>query len=264
MGACASFGAAEPSPLVDAGGLDGGAGDAPVLPDAGRSEGGCTSCPTPVLAYDFEDPPVPGKVTDLSPNHNDGTVTQPRYVPGIRGQALQFDAPDDDAVTWVEVPDGPTLDLPKLSTFAFFVRFDRATDWDQVLLGKPWIEGSEVDPAYQYEIERDSDSGELRFRVGDPTVDAGQGDLQELTFVQAAVGSWIHVAFVRNGATTAAYLNGVKVAEPTVSRLVTRRPTRLYLGRDAEGTQALVATLDELRIYEAPLSADQIAQLARR
>ncbi len=73
-------------------------------------------------------------------------------------------------------------------------------------------------------------------------------------------GTWYHVVGVKNGATFTLYVNGTSVASGTVSNPKTAGNAPIILGDDLY--TAAPVSLDDLRIYNRALSAEEVGLLA--
>jgi len=92
------------------------------------------------------------------------------------------------------------------------------------------------------------------------------GDEQVLDFPSTwTTGSWLHVAVTFGESEVVLYLNGVAVARSTTMtiRPADFRPIFNYIGRSQFTTDPLLrAYIDDFRIYNTALSADEIAAIA--
>jgi chitodextrinase len=86
-------------------------------------------------------------------------------------------------------------------------------------------------------------------------MDAGEGNV-------LVAGEWKHLAFVHDGTKDLIYINGVMVAEKNVSGTLNATSRPLGLGYDAvDKANFFNGALDEVMIFDAALSAEQIADL---
>lgn len=248
LAACSSFEAAEPGLTPDGGVTDGSA-------SASGPRGGL------VLAYDFEGPSEVS-ASDTSGRGNDGTIFAGKLGAGVHGKALEFrDATSGGGATSVTVPPSASLDLGgDAMTIAFWISIALPLPaGDQVVLGKAWATGKTEPPTYQYGVEVNHDARSIQLFVG-----ASDGVPALRAEVTPAFGAWCHVAFVVGGGSVVGYVNGVASPPSPMAGGITARGTALSLGVDPAGSQPFVGALDEVRIYDRALSADEIAQLAAR
>jgi len=103
---------------------------------------------------------------------------------------------------------------------------------------------------------------------GRPRIYWNRGEIDWRPDVDLRTGEWTHYAFVRDAANghIAFYLNGVRVAvhEGTGEEIVPE--TFFNIGGDRRGLNApwLNGAIDDLRLYDRPLSAEEVAALAQR
>lgn len=253
---CSSFSASDEG-HADAGVSDGGLPDASVA-DAATPEGGSQPSSGLVLAFDFEDATATA-AADSSGRGNDGTVFGGRRVPGVRGNALALAGSVDGNVS-VSVPSSTSLDIGGTElTIAFWIEIALPLPaHDEVVLGKLWTAGVMEPPYYQYGVELNVNSKSLRLFTG---TDASSTPPVDVT---PAFGSWMHVAFVVGGGTATGYLNGGVGPSAPMTGPITKRGNALSIGVDAVGEQPFTGRLDEVRIFERALRAEEIAQLAAR
>ena len=80
---------------------------------------------------------------------------------------------------------------------------------------------------------------------------------------QLAENTWVHVAVTLGNGTAKLYVNGVEQASANVSiKPSDFKPTLNYIGKSQFSDPLLNGMLDEFRIYDHVLSADEILQLA--
>jgi hypothetical protein len=104
-----------------------------------------------------------------------------------------------------------------------------------------------------YLLDFVGDEGNLRFlvRTNDLTVATG-----------LPLGRFTHVAAVYDGASSTVYLNGVRVGSKTATALPTHaNTTPLHLGADSMGANTFSGVLDEVRIFDRALSANDVQVL---
>jgi sugar lactone lactonase YvrE len=75
------------------------------------------------------------------------------------------------------------------------------------------------------------------------------------------MNTWVHLAYVRTSTTLALYTNGVFATSITISRNAALDGTYLGLGYPTATTDTLDATLNDLRVYNQTLTAQQIYNL---
>jgi hypothetical protein len=74
---------------------------------------------------------------------------------------------------------------------------------------------------------------------------------------------WVHVAGVFNGTGLGVYINGALSAESAVppGRTITPNTLPLHIGADSGGDSQFVGVIDEPRVFNRGLTADEIQLL---
>jgi hypothetical protein len=192
------------------------------------------------------------QVTDYSGNGNHGTLkpTYPTNCP-IRvdamikqyGKALSFDGVDD----YVNVLHNSVINFGANQNFTVESWFKPKTTAVGVILGKNF---SGSGPGY----------GMRPFTAADFWLGFGGTQSIELQGGKVLLNQWNHTAGVRDGTTLRLYLNGVLVQEKTnalySSSLMNTSP--LQIGIRADIIQPFNGLIDEVRIYNRALSAEEI------
>jgi hypothetical protein len=187
--------------------------------------------------------PVTGTTTLVTPT---GTVTSAAFstLP-VPGNALTFDGVDDI----VSMPQLVTNDF----TITYWVRTSMASP-----TGTQWYQGTGLVDAEVGGATSDFGTallnGKLAFGLGNPDI-----TIQSNTTIND--GRWHHVAVTRNATTglMQLYIDGVFEKSTTASTAARTAPAGMTLGRLYTGANApLNGSLDELRFYNAPLSAAAI------
>ncbi len=181
---------------------------------------------------------------DSSGNGNHGTVYGDlQWVEGKIGGGLQFDGVDDyvetyyttdlvnwTASVWVRSPAAPSgsRDTGPVHREANF-----QINWDHVY------------PDYR---------GAAALKVGDTWYPASFGTLQADT--------WYHLVATYDGGSLKTYTNGVLITENTdPSGNPTSEPNSLKFGRHAAFADYFGGTIDDVRVYNRPLSAGDVQEL---
>lgn len=190
-------------------------------------------------------------VSDASPEENDGVLLGGATANG----ELLVGSNDTDALA---LP-GSTLDVAISFTVSAFVRIDDLHGGDHHLLsGGNNLQDDEVRILYR--------------ETTDEWIFGFDGD-EDATVVNPAVedGGWHHVAFVRSTSLGVLYLNGLQIGQPQVVSDIALVIDDLGLiigqdqdtvGGDFEASDSWAGAIDNLRIYERPLDAAEIALLA--
>ncbi len=188
---------------------------------------------------------------DYSGYNNNGNVTGATWTSsGIKGGAYNFDGTDDRINLTLVQLNGATA-----FTLEMWVKPD-ALPWGgwEGLFGRgptgartPWLY-SNFDPEWIYEyndltLEFDTNAGS-----GD-----GAGGTTNLT-----EGAWNFLAFTWNGSIVTSYLDGVLImTDETVGRTMVTSKGDTQIGY-IPGNQYFDGTIDEVRVYDRALSAQQI------
>ncbi|MFD2078128.1 LamG domain-containing protein [Actinopolymorpha cephalotaxi] len=196
-----------------------------------------------------------GQVVDDSENGYHGTlIGHPTYVPGKVGKALRLDGAGDA----VEVPAELTKGMAAI-TFAAWFRMDQPWPWGRFIAGFAGGTG-----ALYMEAKGQNLTPVVSLRDGGARADAR-------TFGRIEAGEWHHLAVTAADGQVRCYLDGREAARQDG---VTFDPAHLsggtgYLGA-APDTSAnppkprgvLPGALDDVRIYDVALDAEQIQGLS--
>jgi concanavalin A-like lectin/glucanase superfamily protein len=200
------------------------------------------SIPGLVAAYGFETGSG-GSVTDASGNGNDGTIAGAAWTTGRHGNALSFNGVNSK----VNIPDAPSLRLTTALTLSAWVKlasFPSTTHWVDVL-----YKGLD-----NYYILATSDINRQ------PELGGVLGSGKHILFGvrRLSVGTWTHLALTYDGAALRVYVDGqlVSSSPQTGAFITSTRP--LQIGGDDDFGQHLAGTIDEVRLYNRPLTAEEI------
>ncbi|MBN2250470.1 MAG: LamG domain-containing protein [Candidatus Altiarchaeota archaeon] len=198
----------------------------------------------PVASWDLEEG-VGSTAEDNSGNGNDGTIYGAQWIAGNYGHALAFSGMNN----YVDCGSDPTLN-PAQSLWTQELWFNTTNPAEQVMLSKR-------DGTDDF-IELSMNSTEVRLQY-----DAGGGAVTVKAPGAYAEGNWHHVVGLRTGVKTAAiYLDGVPFessasAGSPVS--IDTQAAKQYIGRKETGSY-YAGLIGEVRIYNRPLSKDEIAE----
>jgi arabinan endo-1,5-alpha-L-arabinosidase len=198
-----------------------------------------------------------GDVQDSSGNGFHGTLAgDPNFPvayvngPAGLGKGLLFDGAIGHQ--YIDLgPINPSAATGKLSV-AMWAKWDGLSDAWQGLIGKRQSGWSANEMMWQ--LEANQTNGSLHFQR------EGANDLQLTTGL--TVGQWTHLAVTFDGTTLTGYVDGAQVAQTTFSfGFATAAPVQIG-SSSSGGGNAFNGTLDEVRIYDKALSADEVKTLA--
>jgi hypothetical protein len=202
----------------------------------------------PVAHWTFDE--GAGSVAKDLAGSNPGNVYGAKWAEGRVGRALRFDGMDD----YVDCGNAAGL-APEKLTVAFWVFVEGRTSY-QYVLGKSRDMFSEQDYTF-------STGGDGKLEV------AFAQDASKRVTVrskeQMALGQWVYVTGTRDGAAASLYLNGQLEGSAAYSFAVTNKGQSLRIGSigmpEPEWAGFFKGKLDDVRIYDKVLSAEEIQEL---
>ena len=182
---------------------------------------------------------------DASGNGHDGEISNPDWVDGKFGQALQFGGDGSDAYVTVESTDA--LNVNECTFMAWIY----ADNWD----GTRQIVGKSVHGGCagrtQYGLFSEGGVFKLRFETASGRVD--------ITTDLPTTGEWINVAFTNDGETATIYINAEAAAEGEVPGTLNANDDPWRIGQDCERLNYVFAgAIDDVRLWNRALSGDEI------
>ena len=201
-----------------------------------------------VAAYSFEDG-AGATLSDVSGHEHPGTLAGPVWSPdGHSGGALSFDGNGD----YVAIPDEAELHLTTGMTLEAWVRPHALGGiWRTVLFKE---QASHMTYALYANTSTDSPTGQAY--VG------GQRDARAPTALP--VDAWSHLAVTYDGSTVRLFVNGTEVASKAADGPMTVSTGPLKIGGNAVWPEWFNGLIDDVRVYNRPLSAAEIqGDLAR-
>jgi len=194
-----------------------------------------------VAYYPFE-----GAVDDGSGNGNHGQAQGGlAYGPGVFGQAAVFDGDQASVV----VPDDPSLDFAGGFTIAGWVLVDPDHKPNSWLAAKATSFNDQ-----QYSLYLTNSAHQPRFCVNnDPVTDNCAMDE-----ASRRAGQWTHIAGVYDSGTMHVYRNG-QLLDSVASAAPVAGDGSLYIGM--LGGQYFTGKIDEVRLYDAALTAQDVQEL---
>jgi uncharacterized repeat protein (TIGR02543 family) len=205
----------------------------------------------PVAWWTFDE--GTGTVAKDSAGTSDGTVNGAKRVAGRIAGALRFNGIDD----YVDCGSAQIL-APEKMTVAFWVFVEGRTSY-QYVLGKSRDMFSEQD--YTFSTGGD---GKLEFAFGqEPGKRVAVKSKEGLP-----LGQWVFVVGTRDGATASLYLNGQLENSAAYSFAVTDKGQSLRIGSigqpEPEWAGFFKGKIDDVRIYDKALSAEEIQELYKQ
>ncbi len=196
-----------------------------------------------VAAYGFEE--GTGTTTaDATGNHLDGALTGGAWTRGKFGNALRLNGEGD----WVTVTDAPALHLTTGMTLSAWVfPTSPLPIWSSAIMKE-----TQGDFAYAlYANSSDAAPGAFVLLGGEEHGKTG-GSL-------VPVGAWTYLATTYDGSTLSLYVNDVLVATQAVAGGIDVSTGALRIGGDSIWGEFFAGLIDEVRIYNRPLSVSEIA-----
>ena len=184
-----------------------------------------------------------GKIMhDCSPMGNNGRIYGATWVEGKFGKALKFDGVDD----YVNVSHNDVFNMSNFSVVMLF-NPESFTNPNSGYKGH-WIYKN------QYIAIITNSNGNVEVR----TIDSG-GAIVGLYSISLELGNWYLVAYtVSEGGEMKLYINGVLDASTTFSGPPTSNTNALRIGSAYDLNYAAKGKIDEVRIYNRVLSAEEI------
>jgi glucose/arabinose dehydrogenase len=199
--------------------------------------------PNLVAAYAFDEG-TGSTASDASGNLNTGTISNPVWVTGRYGNALQFNGFTD----WVTVADANTLDLTNAITIeAWVFPTSDPTGWRSIV-AKEQTDGLAY---YLYASSRGTNVPATGVFVSgaERTLTGG---------TRLAINTWAHIAATYNGTIQRLYVNGVQVSTRNQTGTAAVSTGVLRIGGNNPFGEFFKGLIDEVRIYNKVLTQAQI------
>ena len=195
--------------------------------------------------------PFTGDATDASGNHHDGVLNGVAVVPdrfGISGNAFAFDGISSS----VRIPNDSALNFQNAISVNFWLKMSaQYTSREQYVI-------SHGNWQNRWKVSINPVSNKLRWTV---KTSAGIKDLDSETSI--ALDSLYNVTVLYSGADIEVYLNRELDAFTTFAGAILQTSIDLVVGQalPSDNEHNFNGVLDELRIYNYPLSTSQISSL---
>ena len=185
-----------------------------------------------------------GTIVDYSGEGNNGT-TYGGVTYGAEGKfntALEFDGVDD----YVEVPDSDSLDITDEITIETWIKLKNT--------GKNYI----VDKFHEWGLKVTDYKQTVTFFIAD------QSPVDFVTTETISLNTWTHIVASYDGTNRRIYFNGVEVKSDTPSGSIGTSTGSLFIGNYGGGGFSFDGKIDEVRIYNRALSAEEILDHYKR
>jgi uncharacterized protein DUF4082/concanavalin A-like lectin/glucanase superfamily protein/galactose oxidase-like protein/Big-like domain-containing protein/purple acid phosphatase-like protein len=195
----------------------------------------------PVASYGFEE--AGGNVVSDQYGGNDGTLTgADRVNNGRFGRALSFES-DDDIVS---VPDDSSLHLLQGMTIEAWVKPTATTFWRSIIF-------KEADEGLSYGLYGNNEDDVPHVHIGS----GGETGVSGPTAL--APGQWTHLAATYDGNILKLFVNGTQVGSKAVPGVLPNGAGPLTIGANSVWGEHFRGLIDEVRVYNRPLSQSEIA-----
>ena len=187
--------------------------------------------------------PLEGDARDATGNGHDGTIVgDPQAIPGMFGQALEFDGVDDYVLVTDYVPISGAADRA-VTAWVRMVSTDvqGIVAWGQIAGQSKWV-------------IRLSTKGQLRLEIEGAAIKGNS---------RLADGEWHHIAvsFANDGTPALGdvdlYADGTLQNHANAALQINTSPTgNLEIGRNLKNDGFFEGSIDEVKIYDRALSVD--------
>ena len=205
--------------------------------------------------------PFNGDAEDATENANNATlVGDATFGDGIAGQGLVLSNGTGMAESYATLPNG-IFEGVEEATISTYVKLDSKAAWTRV-----WDFGTGQDVNAFLTVQAGGTDA-VRFAIKN-----GEGTTEEQINPTAGgvlnVGEWYHIAVTIKGNVGVLYLNGEEIGRNETMTLnlsdleSTGGTTQNYIGKAQYPDPLLNGVVDEFRIYDIALTAEQIEELA--
>lgn len=205
------------------------------------------SDPSLVAYYPFN-----GDANDYSGNGNHGTVYGATLVEGRSGQCYNFDGVND----YIDCGSSPILKLNTGGTISAWVNFTsfNGTSWSNTIVGK----GGSSWANHHYILFKASGTNKLLFSISDGS-NYLNGNGPYTTDIN--LNEWYYVVATWDSTKKSIYLNGQLCQSVNSIIMPIDTPAPVSIGRTGSNGYYTDGCIEDVRIYNRALSADEIGLL---
>ncbi len=195
-----------------------------------------------VAAYGFDE--TAGSVATDYMQHHDGAISgATRVADGRKGAALSFDGTDD----WVTVPSSAELDLTSGMTLEAWVKPSAIGTWSSIVQ-------KERVGSLAYALHASTN-------VGPPAATVFTSAATSATGPPALwPAQWTHLAMTWDGGVVRLFLDGAEIASQPATGGLVISDGDLRIGGSTAGGEFFAGLIDEVRVYDRPLSTQRIVE----
>jgi hypothetical protein len=213
--------------------------------------GVCAAPPPDSVHYQFDE--GAGTIAHDAIGNYDGTVSGASWTSGQIGQALSFDGVNDN----VSIGDVQLLtnDLT-ISTWVRTANFFQVNGYSVSKYNTATNER-------EYAVYFNGPANEVHFLIG-----SSDGSSYSFGVLSSAASiltnnTWNHIVFTRSGSAAHCYINGVEqaLAGTINSNNFADTTARLMIGNRTDGGRAFLGQIDDVRIYNRVLTAQEVSDL---
>jgi hypothetical protein len=191
---------------------------------------------------------------DRSSSGNNGTITGATVYPGKLGQALKFRGPGNS-----DYVDATSLSSYYTAPFSasLWIKFDKLPSATATVV-RALAQNRNGDPWAIWYLEGLYQNDMLNFVV----VDSGLTNHNLISDSAIQANTWYHVVMALDGSyNMRMYINGVQQGTTPNSGSITGTPLVFRIGGSLDSGNTFPGAIDDVRIYNRVLSADEIKEL---
>lgn len=217
-----------------------------------------------LVGYWMFDEPAGDRVIDHSGHGHDGEIIHGGRTDGIAGGAVSLTGRSDSHFT---VPSSGDFDgIANGMTVAAWVWPEVPPDGFRVVVSRQIGELLHPD---QFYLGFGTKDGAMHYKWHIATDDNGTLRQRSIYVGDPAHGRWIHMAGTFDGATMRLYVDGAEIGSSRVNGTIRVGDNPITIGGEENGPLPRVVDgelsgrVDEVRLYDRPLSADEIVVLVQ-